>query len=573
MGVAHIKGEVIVVRTSAEQGVSPLQNMAHLVSRHARAMPEKLALSIPTRWEGQQVRATQELTYGELWARVEAYQRGLKAAGYKPGDRFVLMFPVSAELYALVLALFASGMVAVLVDTGMGVGKMLEAIEDARAVAFVSVKPVLRLRPLLPALYRLRCYSADDAKLPGIKPLSKLAHAQGPAVALCPVGAESHALITFTSGSTGRPKGANRTHGHLRAQHLALSEHFPERVTDIDCPCFPVVVLHNLCCGMTTVLPAVDLRSPGEVDPALVLTQLRQHQITRLAAAPAFMSKLAAHMLAAGESAPSVRLIFVGGGPVSLELCAQIVGAFPQADSHVVYGSTEAEPITSITMRERLDVGAGEGTLVGHVAHCAEVRLVEVPPKTHRLQDGLKPLVVATGQVGEVVVSGEHVNKAYVDNAKANEENKLIDVARETVWHRTGDTGRWDEQGRLWLVGRLKDVVRHQGQVLHPFGIEEQAERVEGVERAALLSHPYWGVDERARATLVWSPQGDHTSVAACKRIEAQLERLLDARGLIHSERVQLKRVPVVLVDRRHNTKIDRVALRAWLKLWPGMWF
>lgn len=542
---------------------TPIENFAHLIMRHARAMPNKLALSIPTSWTSKRVTAHDEVTYGQLWWHVESYRKGLRQAGYQQGDRFVLMFPVGVELYALTLALFAEGMVAVLVDTGMGIGKMLQAIEDANARAFVSTAQVLKLRPALKPLYSLRCYYVDDPAF-STKALRTLRAnvTDQTFTPLRAVHAHDHALITFTSGSTGRPKGADRTHGHLRAQHDAISAHFPERVTDRDCPCFPVVTLHNLCCGITTFMPAVDLRAPGSVEPDVVLDQLQRHRITRLAAAPAFMSKLADAIIERGEQLPHVRALFVGGGPVSLDLCARIVRALPQCKNEVVYGSTEAEPMTSIDMTERL-ASPGEGTLVGYVAHCATLRLVNLPNEMHQLDwRGTQPYEATQGEVGEVIVTGEHVNKRYVDNDAANRSNKLIEPDG-TIWHRTGDMGRWDQQQRLWLVGRLKSMVPHRDQTLHPFAIEERIEAHPDIHRAALVPHPFLN-----HAVLLWSPE---THTTRLEQLSTQIREQLYELGLEHIQVMSIARMPV---DRRHNTKIDRVALGTYLTihqtLWPG---
>ena len=563
-----------MARGEVAAGAAATQNLAHLVLRHAVAQPGAQALVIPTRWDQERVLSQQQVTYGQLWERVEAYRRGLRAAGYQAGDRVVLMMPVSVELYAFVLALLAQGMVAVLVDTGMGVGRTLDAIRASRAVALVSVGRVLGLRAFLPALYAMRCYSVDEPRGVGVRPLSSLsqpggllAQAAGEGAApLRAVRAEDHALITFTSGSTGRPKGADRTHGLLRAQHKALSAHFPERVTDVECPSFPVAVLHHLCCGQPSILPAVDLRAPATVNPKVLAAQLEQHQVTRLAAAPALMERLARWMIERDHRSPQVRTVLVGGGPVSQALCELVVRAFPQADSVVVYGSTEAEPMTSVSMRERLapEQAPGEGTLVGRAAPMATLGVVELPPGLHRLDErGLAPYEVAPGQVGEVVVRGPHVVRAYVEDAQATRDSKLIEPD-QAVWHRTGDTGRWDEQGRLWLVGRLKDVVRHGEQVLHPFDLEERVERLEGVQRAALIERPKRASQPWPQAALLWS--ADHSGAAASGQGDPSvaIEALLRERGI---DGALIERVAWMPVDRRHNTKLDRQALRLWLAL------
>lgn len=521
-------------------------NFATWVLRHAARCPERVALVLPPEVSG--LPTTQTVTFGELAEHIEGYRRGLEAAGFAPGDRVVVVFPVSVELYALVLALFASGMVAVLVDMGMGLRRVLQAIEDARAVGMVSVKRLLRWRLALRPLRRLRLIVADG-RVRGLRQLRDLdlrGYPQRPAL---PRSADDEALITFTSGSTGRPKGADRTHGLLNAQHEALAEHFPHHDSDVDCPCFPVVVLHNLCCGVSTVLPAVDLRAPGQVDPERVMAQLTTHNITRLMAAPAFMARLAEAMLARQFEAPAVRAVYVGGGPVSRELCGQLLRAFPNADSQVVYGSTEAEPMTSVSMAEVLGAeDDGDGFLVGHAAPVAHIEVIDAPCPAPTLSDeGIAPWVA---DIGEIVVKGPHVNRRYIDNPEADRRNKIFEAHGE-VWHRTGDVGRWDAQRRLWLLGRVADAVTHQGRMHQPLAVEQACDALDGVRRVALVQHP------RARRAIL--------TVALDRpltQVRGELEDALADHGLAG---VPVHPVPFIPTDRRHNTKIDRIRLRLYV--------
>jgi olefin beta-lactone synthetase len=105
------------------------------------------------------------------------------------------------------------------------------------------------------------------------------------------------ALITYTSGTTGRPKGSDRTHDLLIEQHLALSEHFPTQEDDVDMPCFPVVTLHNLAEGVSTVMPCVDFAAPSEVNASVVVDQARRAKVTRISGAPAYLSAISRHLV------------------------------------------------------------------------------------------------------------------------------------------------------------------------------------------------------------------------------------------------------------------------------------
>src|SRR5262249_25453462 len=202
----------------------------------------------------------------------------------------------------------------------------------------------------------MRKYSVDSRGL-GLQPLQKLV---GESRELHAIDrkAEDPGLITFTSASSGRTKGVDRTHGLLSAQHEALRR-LPVREGGVDMPCFPVLALRNLCIGATTVLPAVDLRAPGTVEPGAVLAQLGEWKVDGIAAAPAFLERVV-------EAIPkrSLRYVVAGGAPVTPRLCRKVLDVCPDIDGRVLYGSTEAEPIAEAEFKEVVHE-RGEGLLVG----------------------------------------------------------------------------------------------------------------------------------------------------------------------------------------------------------------
>jgi olefin beta-lactone synthetase len=520
-------------------------NIAELLYGQIRKYPRRVALRIPLEWNDTAVTRYESMTFGDMGKRIAAYRGGLTKAGFRAGDRVIIMIPPCVELYCIAMALLASGMVPVMADPGMGFGNMLTAFDDSKARAIISIAKFCRLRYLVPRLWKYRCYSVDGGG-PGIRPASLLLDEGAEEAAVYPCGGDYHGIITFTSGSTGRPKGADRTHGSLVSQHRAIRKSWPDTPRDIDMTCFPVVVLHNLSCGMPSVLAATDYNSVASVNPAVILSQIEEFRPTRLSSAPAFMGSVADYIIGQGRPAASLRSVAVGGAPVPDTLCRKLRQAFPRADARVVYGSTEAEPISSVPVEEVLE-SEGSGFLVGKPYPFTEVKIVSLPGDPGSITDKtLGPYAVKAGEIGEIIVSGDHVLKGYVENPEADRENK---IPRDSgVWHRTGDTGYFDRRGRIWLTGRSRDAVRHNGRIIQPYLLERQADAVAGVSRSALV-----GLDGRGPVlAVVLGKTADPRAV-----LNALHEKLMSA-GFAD---ITVRTVPRIPVDRRHNSKIDRIAL------------
>ena len=231
----------------------------------------------------------------------------------------------------------------------------------------------------------------------------------------------------------------------LRSQHHVLAGHMPLGPGDVDLPTLPVFLLHSLAGGATCVIPDADLRAVGQVSPGPLIAQIRREGITSTSGSPAFFQRIAEELLSKNETLESVRHIFTGGARVPSGLIDMLTKVAPEAELHIVYGSTEAEPIAVLDARAHRDrlVAAetdGRGALVGTPVPDIQVR-IDAP----------------AGQPGEVLVAGPHVNPGYLDDPEAEAQTKVRDG--DTIWHRTGDAGFLDEAKDLWLVGRVNDDV------------------------------------------------------------------------------------------------------------------
>jgi len=530
-------------------------NFANLIIEAASEKRDVVALNMPLEWHSDKVTRYTQMTFGDLLESINAYQAGLKSQGFNTGDRVILFFPPNIELYCLVIAMLASGIVPVFIDTGMGLKKVLMAIKDSRAKAIISVDKLLKMRLILPTLWGKQLYSVDSKKRFGIRPLTSLRMATNETMPLVDCTLEQHGIISFTSGSTGRPKGADRTHFSLIQQHKAIRHDWPDQPDDVLMPAFPVAVLHNLCCGIPTVLPAMNFRAPAAVESKRIIQQIEAMAITGLAGAPAYLWRIATEINRKKINFSNIRTVIVGGAPVQPSLCRELRAAFPQARVDVIYGSTESEPISYVSVDEVLatDLDKYQGYLVGKPVEIAKVEIVKLPEELSKISDiTLAPYRVDPQLVGEILVCGPHVLRAYVDNPEATKENKLPAPNGE-VWHRTGDTGYFDEQGRIWLTGRSKDVVIMGGKRVQPYPLERQVMDIPGIERAALVNAP------KVKSTIL--------AVSFQKQVEiSNLYQQIDEQVKnLGFEGIEIKLMNKIPVDGRHNSKTDRALLRKQL--------
>jgi len=424
----------------------------------------------------------------------------------------------------MVIALLRAGHTLVTVDGRGDARRTRHVLNEAAADVVVGSPRAMRWWPFVHALRRARRFTVGTPVL-GTRRLDALLGNSTAGRGRSALGLDSAAVITFSSGNTGLPKRIVRSHGVLLAQHHALTGAFPLPESDINLPGFPLAVLHNLCRGTTTVLPSADLRSMAGSDPDVVLRAIRDHRVTSLSGAPAFLARLATELLSRAESMREVQRIVVGGGPVSRRLATEILAAFPRADAWVVYGATEAEPIATARLNEIIDAGPrAEGFLAGWPVGAVDVRV----DGTDGQVSGRRPSAGLPDGIGELLVRGRHV----------------VPSSSQDGWHRTGDICRLDDRGRLWLLGRTGAEVRHGEAVIHPFTVESRAACLPGVAASAFVAHD-------------GAPDGELLVQLAPDASEYAV--LASARALMDDLAVRI--IDEIPMDARHQSKVDRKAL------------
>jgi acyl-CoA synthetase (AMP-forming)/AMP-acid ligase II len=522
-------------------------NVIELVRRHAEAFPGRVAVVEGT------AESSRSMNFAQLEDASSSAAALLAGNGIRAGDTVLVFQPMSIELYVALNAIFRLGAVGMFVDPSFGRQHIERCCALSPPKALIASMKGHLLRLLSPAVRRIPVRFVIGGRVPGAVRWEAVGR-RLPRPDVEPVSTVAPALITFTSGSTGMPKATVRTHGFLAVQYRVLEERLRYGSDEVNLVSLPIVLFVNLASGITSVIPAGDLRRPAAIFPEPVLEQARALGVTSMIAPPAFMERLARYSAEHGRVVPGLRSMFVGGGPVFPRLLDQMQRMAPNAEIIAVYGSTEAEPIAEVSHR---DIGqedftamySGRGLLAGRPVE--QIRLMILPDRwgapiaAYPTEMDFKADSLPLGRAGEIVVSGEHVLTGYL-RGLGDEETKFR--VGTTVWHRTGDAGYLDERGRLWLLGRCSARIEDEHGILYPFAVECAAYQDLSIRRAAAIAHqgrrlllvePY----ERSPAPDPW--------------------RLRDSLSWARLDGIRVMRS--IPVDRRHNAKVDYGALRRML--------
>ncbi|MBN8659835.1 MAG: AMP-binding protein [Candidatus Obscuribacter phosphatis] len=374
--------------------------------------------------------ASGAISYRELYERVKAYVKWLNGKEViKRGDRVVLAIKPSIDFYVALMALAGIGAEAVLIEPS-DLGRAMRCLQFAKP-QFI----LLGLRLLLP-LYRDKQQDAPAAKN---SPM---------------------ALMTFTSGTSGGIKAIERSHDFLMKQAEILEKTLELGQSKIVLTTLPVFVLANLRAGLTSIYASrTDMKLPRAI-----VSKVLALEPDKIICAPQFAQMLAK----SGDTASLLKdkHVIVGGAPLYAPVAAAIRHYCRRLT--LVYGSSEAEPISHLEIDENFlpelykAAKEGRGLPCGNIDRA--VQLIILPLGSFEKYQQMsaaarleKAPPAVDSEIGELLVAGIHVNKAYFMGI-GEAENKL--AIGETVFHRTGDTG-YLKDGRLYLTGRKDSPWSH----------------------------------------------------------------------------------------------------------------
>ncbi|WP_419192479.1 fatty acid CoA ligase family protein [Engelhardtia mirabilis] len=538
-----------------------MANVARHLDRFAADAPERPAVRAavrrrPGQWESQ--------SFAVLAARSRRIASGLLAQGLVRGDRVSLLVEPGIDLIAITYACLRAGLVPVLIDPGMGRSSFLACVERMAPAALIGVRRAHVARLLFRHAFRTCRVRVGVGPGPhfGALRLDALEAAGDGRFTHADTTARETAAILFTSGSTGPAKGVVYTHGIFEAQVAALRDLYDLQPGEVDVACFPLFALFDNALGMTSVFPDMDPTRPAQCDPALIHRAVVESGATLAFGSPAIWRRVAPWCAARGERLGGLRRVLVAGAPVPPQLVEALRAVLPDGgDVHTPYGATESLPVSSVSGAEIVDASirshseTGGGNCIGRPAPGMDLRVI-------RIDDGpiaswSDELEVAAGELGELCVRGPVVTPAYAEDPGATALAK-IDDGRGGVWHRMGDLGCVDGDGRFWFQGRKSHRLETELGVLPCVPTENAFNTHPAVRRTALVGVGARG-SELPVLVIELEPSERPTEALADAILAHGRDRVATAsrvtRTLFH---------PGFPVDVRHNAKIDRPLLAEW---------
>jgi len=545
-------------------------NIASHLGRMAEIAPQRPAVVCPQRRDRRGRRSYVHLTFRQLDERSDRVARGLVELGIGPESRTALLVPPSLDFYTLVFALFKAGAVMVCIDPGIGVRRMGRCLDEAAPNVFLGSGKAHWARRILGWARRHSMRSivvgGQAALGRGVMKLEEVERlgegSDAPLVRETPAGRP--AAILFTSGSTGPPKGAFYTQGNFNAQVDALREACRIEPGEIDLGTFPLFGLFAPALGMTSIVPVMDFTRPGQVDPREIIEPIESFGVTSLFGSPALLRRVGNWAAARGVHLPTLRRVVTAGAPVPAEVLERFASLLPpNAIIYTPYGATESLPVATIDHRTILsetaaETARGRGVCVGHPVSTIEARVIRISDEP--ISQWSDDLLVEQGEIGEIVVRGPMVTREYFANAAGTALAK-IDDGQGGVYHRMGDVGYQDEQGRLWFCGRKSQRVECEHGRLLTIPCEGVFNQHPQVLRTALV-----GVERKGRIEPVLCVETlRDVSKSSHGQIIQELRALSSTTDVTRSIETFLfhRGFPV---DIRHNAKIDRQRLAEWAK-------
>jgi long-chain acyl-CoA synthetase len=425
-----------------------------------------------------------EYGYKTIYDRGAWIAANLAKRGVGKGDKLVLLMGNCMEFIYLFLGLGRIGAVIVPINPMLKPEEIAYIATNADATTLVMLPDFAPLLPLLrqmaPSLEHV--FVLGEKPVEGTEPFSSLLEPveNVPDIA---VTEDDDAALIYTSGTTGAPKGVILTHRNYIWNARMVLRATTLRATDRFMCVLPM--FHVNAQVVTLLVPlmgGVDLVLMPRFNVLAILPMIAKYKVSIMSAVPTIYAMLCMNPKAGEYDISSMRIFVSGAAPMPEDtyLATQRVLKKPLV---MGYGLSEATCASAVA--DLLDPIRWNSC--GPALRYTNIRIVDTDGKD-----------VPPGTIGEILISGPTVMKGYYRNPEATAE------VLKDGWLYTGDLGRFDDEGYIYIVGRLKDMIIRGGQNVYPAQIESVVSRMPGIVEVAVIGvdEPRWGQEVLAIVKL-----------------------------------------------------------------------
>jgi len=435
-----------------------------------------------------------ELTYGQLMSAVRRTAAGLAARGFAKGDVFAIYSPNVPEYAIAFFGVAAAGGISTTANPLYTAAELQRQLIDSEATFMVTVPQFLDKATEAIAGTSVREIFVFG-KADGATPFDELATADGPTPEIAFNPREDLVALPYSSGTTGLPKGVMLTHHNLVSN--LCQTHSVEQLSDQEV-LIGILPFYHIY-GMVVIMSGA-LRAGGTIvtmphfDLEQFLDLLQTHAVTMAYLVPPIVLALAKHPLVDNYDISALKNILSGAAPLPEPVAKACI------DRHGLmlrqgYGLTETSPVTHANGRDR------------EIKHDSVG--VALPNTEYRLVDLSTGVDADTGGLGEVWIRGPQVMKGYLNNPEATH-----DMLDGDGWLHTGDIGRADSGGYLFVVDRVKELIKYKGLQVAPAELEGVIQAHPAVADVAVIPAPDVEAGEIPKAFVVRRANAEVTAEA-----------------------------------------------------------
>lgn len=472
-------------------------NLATNLERTAKVFPDKTAI----------IFAEETFTWSHLNQMANQVANGLVNAGIQPGDHIALTCPNLPYFPIIYFGILKAGAVVVPINILLKTFEIAYHLKDSNAKAYFCFQGTAEIHmgkmgyeafiqeEGCESFYMITTDPSKPASIEGCDTLASLMQGQTTEATAIDTCETDTAVILYTSGTTGRPKGAELTHSNL-AMNTLISQSIMH-LTSGDTTLLTLPLFHSfgqVCQMNASILVGATMVLLPSFEPRAVFEAFIRHNVTIFAGVPTMYIGLLqspdADDFDLALIAQHLRLAFSGGASMPVSVMDQFQKKFGITILEG-YGLSETSPVASFNY---LDTTRKIGS-VGQPAYGIDIKIMDDQGNFCK-----------AGEKGEVVIRGHNIMKGYYNRPEATKEAII------NGWFHSGDIGKQDEDGALYIVDRLKDMIIRGGFNVYPREIEEVMMAHPAIAQVAVIGVPHDTLGEEIKAVIVLKPGQSETT-------------------------------------------------------------